>query len=140
MFLAHFAVGFGAKALAPRVSLGTLFLAAQFLDLLWPTLLLGVERVEIRPGVTAFTPLDFVHYPISHSLVLVLAWGLAFGLVYGVLRRQPREALVLGVCVVSHWLLDRSRTVRTCRCCPGTGRGSGSACGIRWPARWRWRG
>ena len=40
MFLGHFGIGFGAKAAAPRASLGTLFLAAQFIDLLWPTLLL----------------------------------------------------------------------------------------------------
>lgn len=40
MFIGHFGVGLGAKKAAPRVSLGTLFLAAQFLDLLWPTFLL----------------------------------------------------------------------------------------------------
>ena len=72
MFVGHFGVGFGAKALAPKASLGTLFLAAQFIDLLWPTLLLlGLERVRIAPGITAVTPLDFEHYPISHSLAAV---------------------------------------------------------------------
>jgi len=40
MFIGHFGVGFAAKQVAPRVSLGTAFLAAQFLDLLWPTFLL----------------------------------------------------------------------------------------------------
>ena len=60
MFLGHFGIGFGARAAAPRASLGTLFLAAQFIDLLWPTLLLlGVERVRIEPGATAVTPLAF---------------------------------------------------------------------------------
>ncbi len=45
MFIGHFGIGFGAKAAAPRASLGTLFLAAQFLDLLWAALLLaGIER------------------------------------------------------------------------------------------------
>ena len=63
MFIGHFGVGFGAKRFAPAVSLGTLFLAAQFADLLWPTLLLlGVEEVRIDPGITVVTPLDFVHY------------------------------------------------------------------------------
>lgn len=52
--------------MAPAVSLGTLFLAAQLADLLWPNfVLLGFERVEIAPGVTAVTPLDFVSYPRS---------------------------------------------------------------------------
>jgi hypothetical protein len=107
MFLGHFGVGFGAKALAPRASLGSLFLAAQFIDLIWPTLLvLGIERVRIAPGVTRVTPLDFVHYPVSHSLLTVIGWSLAFAVVYLFLRRYPRGALVLGAAVISHWLLD----------------------------------
>ncbi len=68
MFIGHFGVGFAAKSVARQVSLGWLFAAAQFVDLLWPTLLLlGVERVRIAPGATAVTPLDFEHYPVSHS-------------------------------------------------------------------------
>lgn len=107
MFLGHFAVGFGAKALAVRTSLGTLFLAAQLVDLIWPTLLLlGLERVRIVPGATRVTPLVFEHYPISHSLVGVLGWALGFALVYQALRRYPLGALVLGAAVLSHWLLD----------------------------------
>ena len=76
MFIGHFGVGFGAKAIAPKVSLGTLLLAAQFLDLLWPMFLLfGIERVRISPGATKVTPLIFEHYPVSHSLVAVLGRG-----------------------------------------------------------------
>ena len=107
MFVGHFGVGLAAKALAPRVSLGSLFLAAQLIDLLWPTLLLlGIERVRIAPGITAVTPLDFEHYPFTHSLAAVLLWGLLFGLAYLGLKRYPRGAIVLGALVVSHWLLD----------------------------------
>lgn len=107
MFLGHFGVGFGAKAAAPKTSLGTLFLAAQFIDLLWPTLLLvGLERVAIAPGITRVTPLDFTHYPISHSLLGVLLWGAGFGVVYYLLRRYSRGAWVCGLAVVSHWVLD----------------------------------
>jgi membrane-bound metal-dependent hydrolase YbcI (DUF457 family) len=107
MFIGHFAVGFGAKRFAPGVSLGTLFLAAQFIDLLWPTLLLlGVERVQIAPGITAFTPLDFEHYPWSHSLLMVAVWGGLFGAVYYALRREARASIVLAIAVLSHWLLD----------------------------------
>jgi hypothetical protein len=59
-----------AKKIQPTLSLGTLFLAAQFLDLLWPTLLLlGMRHVIISPGISKMTPLDFVDYPISHSLL-----------------------------------------------------------------------
>jgi membrane-bound metal-dependent hydrolase YbcI (DUF457 family) len=107
MFIGHFAVGFGAKRFAPGVSLGTLFLAAQFIDLLWPTLLLlGVERVRIAPGITAFTPLDFEHYPWSHSLFMTFVWGGLFGVVYYALRHDLRASVALTVVVLSHWLLD----------------------------------
>lgn len=107
MFIGHFAVAFAAKPAAPTVSLGTLFLACEWVDLVWPVfLLIGLERVEIRPGVTAFTPLDFVHYPWTHSLVMGAAWAVAFGLLYLLARRNRRAALVVGAVVLSHWFLD----------------------------------
>jgi hypothetical protein len=107
MFIGHYAVALGAKRAAPSVSLGTLFAAAAFLDLVWPVLVLaGVERVAVAPGATAFTPLDFQYYPISHSLLMAVVWGLAFGGVYLVVRRIPLAAVVLTLLVVSHWPLD----------------------------------
>lgn len=107
MFIGHFGVGFAAKAAAPQVSLGTLFLAAQFIDLLWPTLLLaGVETVRIQPGITRVTPLDFVHYPVSHSLLAVIGWAVLAAGLYSRLRHQRRGAVVLGLAVLSHWWLD----------------------------------
>lgn len=108
MFIGHFAVAFAAKRAAPGVSLGTLFLAAQLADLAWPTLvLLGLEAFEIRPGITAVTPLDFVHYPYSHSLVALLGWSLVFAVGYTLARKfQPAAVLTLAVLVLSHWVLD----------------------------------
>jgi membrane-bound metal-dependent hydrolase YbcI (DUF457 family) len=107
MFLGHFAIGFAAKRYAPRASLGTLFLAAQFIDLLWPLLVLaGIERVRIAPGITVVTPLDFEHYPWSHSLLMVVVWGVLFAAAYFLIRRDRRTSLVLGLAVVSHWVLD----------------------------------
>jgi len=107
MFIGHFAVGLGAKAIVPKTSLGTLFLAAQFIDLLWPTLLLlGVEHVEIDPGNTAFTPLNFINYPISHSFLMVCVWAGLFGLVYGFITKNVKVAIALAACVISHWFLD----------------------------------
>ena len=107
MFIGHFAVALAAKKAAPRASFGTLFVAAQFLDLLWPVfLLLGIEHVRIDPGNTAFTPLDFYDYPISHSLVTVLGWSTAFGIVYWLIKRNSRSSMVLALCVLSHWVLD----------------------------------
>jgi len=108
MFLGHFGLGFGAKKAVPEVSLGALFLACQFADLLWPTLLLlGLERVEVQPGATLMTPLDFVSYPYSHSLLALAVWGALFGAVYKIATRSRMLAgAVLGLLVPSHWFLD----------------------------------
>ena len=107
MFIGHFSVGLGAKAMAPTISLGTLFLVAQWLDLLWPMLLLmGLEQVAIVPGITKAVPLDFSHYPLSHSLLAVCLWGLLFAGIYRLLRKSTRTAAVVGLGVVSHWVLD----------------------------------
>ena len=107
MFLGHFGLAFAAKGVAPRVSLGTAVFAAEFLDTLWPVLVLcGIETVQIAPGITRVTPLDFVHYPWSHSLAMALFWGALFAATYWVFRRDRPGALWLGALVVSHWMLD----------------------------------
>ncbi len=108
MFIGHFAVAFGAKRAAPAVSLGTLFLACQLADLVWPVLVLaGIEKFKVDPGATVVTPLDFIHYPYSHSLLALVLWGAAFGLVYKLLRRSLWTApMVVAAVVVSHWVLD----------------------------------
>lgn len=107
MFIGHFGIGFGAKKIAPAISLGLLFIAAQFLDLLWPSLLLlDIEHVVISPGITKVTPFDFVDYPISHSLLLVTGWGILLGILSWLFLKRFRYALIIFACVVSHWLLD----------------------------------
>ena len=108
MFLGHFGLGFGAKTVTPDVSLGALFMACQFADLLWPTLvLLGLEQVEVQPGATLMTPLDFVSYPYSHSLLALAVWGALFGAVYKMATRSRTLAgVTLGLLVLSHWFLD----------------------------------
>jgi membrane-bound metal-dependent hydrolase YbcI (DUF457 family) len=107
VFLGHFGAGLAAKKFTPYTSLGTLLLAAQLLDLIWPTLLLmGTESVRIAPGITAVTPLDFVSYPWSHSLAMAVVWALLFSGLYALIRRYPRGAVVTLGLVVSHWVLD----------------------------------
>jgi membrane-bound metal-dependent hydrolase YbcI (DUF457 family) len=107
MILGHYAVAFAAKRGAPRTSLGTLVFAAQWLDELWPILvLLGVERVRPAPGLMPASQLEFVSYPVSHSLLTGIAWGVLIGVVYYVPRRYRRGAWIVGLAVVSHWLLD----------------------------------
>ena len=107
MFIGHFGVGFGAKKIISKPSLGTLFLASQFIDLLWPLFLLfGIEQVKIDPGNTVVTPLNFIYYPFSHSLIGVLIWAILFAGVYFLLKKDLKVAVWLGILVTSHWILD----------------------------------
>jgi hypothetical protein len=107
MFIGHFGVALAAKRLAPRTSLGALIFAAEFLDLIWPILLLvGLEHIRVVPGITKVQPFDFYDYPYSHSLTMVLRWALAVGLIYYLVWRSVRGTWVLAALVVSHWVLD----------------------------------
>ena len=107
MFLGHFGLALAAKKVAPRTSLGTTVLAAEFADVLWPLfLILGWERVAIAPGITRMTPLNFVAYPWSHSLLMDLFWAAAFAAVYFAIRRYKAGTWVVAAGVLSHWVLD----------------------------------
>jgi membrane-bound metal-dependent hydrolase YbcI (DUF457 family) len=90
------------------MSLATLLLACQFADLLWPTLVvLGIEVVEIDPGNTLVTPLNFVSYPFSHSLVALAGWSALFALAYRAIRgRHPVAIAAIAALVFSHYVLD----------------------------------
>ena len=107
MFVGHTAVALAAKRQAPHVSLGGLIAAAYALDLLWPLFLIaGIEHVRIDPGNTAFTALAFDSYPWSHSLLMVVVWGLAGALVARTLGVDRRGQVVIFGLVLSHWVLD----------------------------------
>lgn len=107
MFVGHVGVALAAKKFSHATSLVWFVLAANLVDLLWPFLLLaGVETVRIAPGITAFTPLEFTHYPWTHSLVTGIALGAILGhLAY--MSGVPRaKAFVVMALVPSHWVLD----------------------------------
>lgn len=107
MFIGHFAVALAAKRAAPRAKLGTLVMAAQWLDLLWPIFLLfGLEHVRPAPGITRFSPFDFVSYPYTHSLAAVIGWAILLSAIFFLIRRDLRAAGVIGLLVLSHWVLD----------------------------------
>ena len=107
MFLGHYGLAMGAKKINPRPSLWVLFMAAQFLDLLWPIfLLLGWEKIQIASGNNPLTNITFISYPYSHSLLFASIWSLVFGLAYAAIKRDGRTAVLLGLLVFSHWILD----------------------------------
>jgi hypothetical protein len=66
----------------------------------------GVEQVRIDPGNTRSTPLDFISYPYSHSLLTLIVWGALFASFYLARPGGRRIAAILFALVVSHWVLD----------------------------------
>lgn len=112
MFLGHYGVAFALKRAEPKLSLGTLFLAVQLADLLWGIfILLGWEHARIAPGHAAVTPIEFLDYPISHSLVAALVWGVVAAALYYSwptrdTTRHWQAAAMIGLAVFSHYPLD----------------------------------
>jgi hypothetical protein len=112
MFLGHYGVAFALKRAEPKLSLGTLFVAVQLLDLLWGIfVLLGWEHARIIPDNSPFTRLEFWDYPISHSLVGALTWGIVAAACYYSwptrdTTRHWQAAAIVGVAVFSHYPLD----------------------------------
>jgi hypothetical protein len=106
VFIGHAAVALAAKPLLPRTNLAWPLVAAFWVDMVWPLFLLaGIESVKIDPGNTAFTPLDFVHYPWTHSLAAAIVWSFLFAFLFHRISKQ-KGAWILGLLVFSHWALD----------------------------------
>ena len=108
MFVGHYGVSFATKKVDASVPLWVLFLAVQWLDVIWaPLVLLGIEKVRIVPGFTATNPLDLYYMPYTHSLLAALVWSAAAAGAYHLLRRgAARTSLLVGLAVFSHWILD----------------------------------
>ena len=113
MFVGHYSVAFAAKSEKNKIPLWVLFIAVQFLDYIWATLvLLGIEKLRVIKGFTAGSMLDSYFHPYSHSLIAAIAWSCIAGLAYkifcsrhGCLYRKY-AAFIVGTAVFSHWVLD----------------------------------
>jgi hypothetical protein len=112
MFLGHYGVALALKRKEPTVSLGTLFIACQLVDILWGAfLVLGWEHVRILPDDNPLLTFQFYDYPITHSLVGALAWSLAAAALYYSwptrdTSRHWQATVLVGAVVASHWVLD----------------------------------
>jgi len=108
MFVGHYGVSFAFKSLEKPLPLWLLFIAVQFVDVLWAVFVpLGIEKVRITPGITASNPLDLYYMPYSHSLVAALLWSGAGFVGYKLTRRRATyAAFLLSGAVFSHWVLD----------------------------------
>jgi hypothetical protein len=110
MFVGHYSVAFAIKSDENRIPLWVLFVAVQFLDYIWATLvLLGIEKLRVIKGFTAGSMIDSYYHPYSHSLVAAFIWSALGALVYSKFwqaRASNFAALLVGVAVFSHWILD----------------------------------
>src|SRR3954471_17770205 len=108
MFVGHYGISFAAKSFEKRIPLWLLFIAVQFLDVLWAIFVLtGIEKVRITPGITATNPLDLYYMPYTHSLVAALLWSGAGFIGYKLVRRGEgyAAAFLVAVAIFSHWVL-----------------------------------
>lgn len=107
MFIGHFGVALASKKLDSKPNLGILFVACQLLDLIWPALvLLKIEFVSVDPTATLVTPLNFSHYPYSHSLATSLLYSFLGALIAWRFYKSKSIGLLIGAVVFSHWILD----------------------------------
>src|ERR1700740_3150082 len=113
MFVGHYSVAFACRTERNKIPLWVLFVAVQFLDYIWATLvLLGIEKLRVIKGFTAGSMLDSYFHPYSHSLITAIFWSGVAALGYKLLCRWHGYActksatLVIGIAVFSHWILD----------------------------------
>jgi hypothetical protein len=110
MFVGHYSVAFAAKTERNRIPLWVLFIAVQFLDYIWATLvLLGTEKLRVIKGFTAGSMIDSYFHPYSHSLITAMAWSGVAALLYKAIWRSKvsiSAVVIVGLAVFSHWILD----------------------------------
>ncbi len=108
MFVGHYAASLALKKFEKRASLGVLFLAVQFVDILFfPLVLLGIERINIVENFTQSTHFELEYMPYTHSLLASMLWaGAAYVLFRWVIVKKNSVALIVALAVFSHWLFD----------------------------------
>ena len=83
MFVGHYSVAFAVRTEQNKIPLWVLFVAVQFLDYIWATLvLLGIEKLRVIKGFTAGSMLDSYFHPYSHSLIAAVLWSGVAALCY----------------------------------------------------------
>src|ERR1700681_4486329 len=93
MFIGHYGVSFAAKAADKRLPLWLLFLAVQWLDIVWSALvMLNVEHLRIVKGLTEGSSLELYYMPYTHGLIGAAALSAALGALGALFARQRRRA------------------------------------------------
>src|SRR5262245_8523963 len=109
MLVGHYGPAFVLKSAEKTIPLWVLFVAVQWMDVLWAGLVgLGIERFRVVPGFTATNALELYYMPITHSLPGSVLLSLLLGAVVAAFypANRGRVLLVVALAVFSHWLID----------------------------------
>ena len=110
MFVGHYGVSFAARRTGVYLPLWVWFVAVQWLDIVFMTLVLaGVEKVRITEGFTESNDLDLYYMPFTHGLVGALVMSAVFAVIVAAVFPAGRRPLGFGLVALasfSHWLLD----------------------------------
>jgi membrane-bound metal-dependent hydrolase YbcI (DUF457 family) len=71
--------------------------------------LLGIEKLRVIKGFTAGSMLDSYYHPYSHSLIAAILWSAVAAVIYKAVwqaKASYSAALIVGLAVFSHWILD----------------------------------
>lgn len=110
MLVGHLGAGLAAKAVAPRIGLGTLAAAALLLDVVfWLFVILRLEGAAV-PGDFATRHMLAFSFPWSHSLLGALFWSAGAAFLWSWSGGEGKyfafAPAVVAATVFSHWLLD----------------------------------
>jgi hypothetical protein len=109
MLIGHYGPAFGAKAALRQIPLFVLFLAVQWLDVIWAVLIMaGVEKARVVPGLMEGSALDLYYMPYTHSLLGALLLSALLGGIVALFMHTNKGAvfLIVTLCAFSHWVLD----------------------------------
>ncbi|WP_457616375.1 hypothetical protein [Lutibacter sp.] len=112
MFVGHYAAAFALKGKEKDASLGLLFIATQFVDILFfPLALAGIENLKFEESFTEVNNFNMDYYPFTHGLLGTFLWaGLFFCLFYFVCYKNKSNkkqlAMIMALAVLSHWFTD----------------------------------
>jgi quinol-cytochrome oxidoreductase complex cytochrome b subunit len=110
MFIGHYSVSLALKKADTSIPMWKLFLAVQFVDILWSLFIfLGIEKAEI--DLHTANPLNLYYMPFTHSILGALFWStlvFVLTLVFSSVKdtKKRKKAAILAISVFSHWILD----------------------------------
>lgn len=107
MFIGHYAAGLALKSVEKKASLGMLFIAVQFVDILFFAFVpFGIEKFRLVENYTAINHFELYFYPYTHGLLASFLWAALVYVLWNRMTGKIRIAMILMLGVLSHWFAD----------------------------------